>query len=93
MAVGNPIEVARQGRAMNAAATVARLEAELDEARKARARTFADWHDGGASYGKMAAVAELSRSTIIELVKWGRELANDNESTHPRVQRQQRSDA
>lgn len=92
MAVANPIIVARKDRAMNAAKTVARLEGELDEARKARAKLFAAWHDAGASYGQMAAAADLSRSTVIELVKWGRALADDNETTHPRVQRQQRSD-
>lgn len=89
----NPVIVARRERAMNAAATVTRLEAELDDARKARARQFLAWHDAGASYGQMAQAADLSRSTVIELVKWGRALGDDNETTHPRVQRQQRSEA
>ena len=88
----NPITVARRDRALNAAATVTRIEGELDEARKARAKLFAAWHESGASYGEMAKKAELSRSTVIEQVKWGRALADDNETTHPRVQRQQRSD-
>lgn len=92
MAVANPIIVARKDRALNAGRTVTRIEGELDDARKARARLFAAWHDAGASYGAMAKEAELSRSTVIELVKWGRALADDNETTHPRVQRQQRSD-
>jgi hypothetical protein len=84
MAVANPIEMARQQRAMNAHTTVARLEAELDEARKARAKQFAAWHDAGASYGTIAGVAELSRTTVIDLVKWGRKLDADTDASHPR---------
>lgn len=88
-AVANPVELARQQRAMNAHATVARLEAELDEARKARARQFAAWHDAGASYGTIAGVAELSRTTVIDLVKWARKLDSDTDASHPRGARTQ----
>lgn len=80
----NPVTKAREQRALNAAATVARLEGELEEARRARAVQFAAWHASGASYGTMAGAAELSRTTIIDLVKWGRSLDSNDTASHPR---------
>lgn len=89
----SPMIVARRDRALNAAATVARINDELDQARQARARTFAAWKDAGATYGEMARDAELSRATVIELVKWGKQLAEDADTNHPREQRRTRSEA
>jgi hypothetical protein len=82
--IASPAEAARRGRALNAAATVERLQGELEQARTARAVQFAAWHDAGASYGTMAEAAQLSRSTVIDLVKWGRSLNTDPDASHPR---------
>ena len=82
--MASPAEAARRGRALNAAATVERLQGELELARIARAVQFAAWHDAGASYGTMAEATQLSRSTVIDLVKWGRSLDTDITAGHPR---------
>lgn len=87
VATETPLQGARRRAALAAIEDLADVEGQLERARRARAAAFAQWHSAGASYGTMVTMTGLGRSTIIDIVRWGNELTDDAEASHPRSDR------